>query len=84
MTEMEQRNKIHDCVSVIEKMPLITSCYVMGQGIASQAVWYINDEVGSIIGHSDKPNVRVRAFVNYPSNEVNDANRLEVSVMWPI
>ena len=30
MTEMEQRNKIHDCVSVIEKMPLITSCYVMG------------------------------------------------------
>ena len=54
---MEERNKIRDAIQIMEKLPLIANCYVVGQGIGSQAVWYLNDEVGSIIAHSDTPNV---------------------------
>ena len=69
---------------MLEKLPLIANLYILGQGIASQPVWYLNDEVGSIIGHSDTPNVKVRSFIHSPGNTINDPNRLEVSVMWPL
>ena len=82
--DMTERNKIHDAKQLLETLPLIANVYVLGQGIGSQAVWYLNDEVGSIIGHSDVPNVKVRSFINSPANTINDPNRLDVSVMWPV
>ena len=72
MTDMDERNKWRDAVEILEKLPLIANVYVVGQGIGAQAVWYLNDEVGSILGHSDTPNVRVRSFTHCPSNTVND------------
>ena len=70
----------------MKKLPLIASTYVVGQGIGIQAIWFINDEAGSLVGHSDTPNVKVRSFIHSPSNtmEADPSTRLEVSVMWPI
>lgn len=80
VTEIAERNKTRDALEIIEKLPLIANVYILGQ----ETIWYLNDEVGSIIGHSDTPNVKVRSFINSPSNSMNDENRIEVSVMWPV
>lgn len=84
LTEMTERNKIRDAMDILAKLPMLANVYVIGQGIASQPIWYVNDEVGSIVGHSDAPNVRIRSFIHSPTNELNDPDRLEVSIMWPI
>jgi len=83
IVEMEERNKIRDAIEIMQKLPLIANCYVVGQGVGSQAVWYLNDEVGSIIGHSDTPNVRMRSFINSPTSAFNDPNAIGFTVMWP-
>jgi len=72
ITEMAERNKMRDAMDLMEKLPMIASCYVIGQGIGSQAVWFLNDEVGSIISHSDTPNVKVRSFIHSPSSQMSD------------
>ena len=74
---------MRDAIEVMSKLPLISGCYSIGQGAASQGVWFINDEVGSLVGHSDQPNVRVRSFIHSPAKSMNDPDRLDVSVMWP-
>ena len=84
VTALSERNKIRNALDVMEKLNLIANVYVVGQGVASQAFWYVNDEIGSIIGHSDTPNMRMRSFIHSPPNALGDANRLEVSVIWPI
>ena len=84
VTALSERNKIRNALDVMKKLSLIANVYVVGQGPASQAFWYVNDEIGSIISHSDAPNVRMRSFIHSPSNTLNDVNRLEVSVIWPI
>ena len=80
VTEIAERNKTRDALMIIEKLPMLASVYILGQ----EPIWYLNDEVGSIIGHSDTPNIKVRSFIHSPSNNINDENRLEVSVMWPV
>ena len=70
ITEMEERNKIRDAIDILLKLPMIANVFVIGQGMASQPVWYLNDEVGSIISHSDDPNIRVRSFIHSPSNQI--------------
>ena len=70
ITDMDERNKIRDCMMLMEKLSLIAGVYVLGQGIGSQAVWYLPDEVGSLINHSDTPNVKVRSFIHSPANSV--------------
>ena len=84
ITVMDERNKVRDALEVLKKLSLLAGVYVVGQGINSQPFWYVNDEVGSIISHSDTPNVRMRSFIHSPSNQITDENRLEVSVIWPI
>lgn len=35
IVDMEERNKIRDAIQIMEKLPLIANCYVVGQGIGS-------------------------------------------------
>jgi tubulin--tyrosine ligase-like protein 12 len=35
-------------------------------------VWYLMDEVGSSMKHSDKPNFAVHPFIYSPNNKIDD------------
>lgn len=50
----------------------------------SEPVWFIQDEVGSSIAHSDSPNLRVSPFLYSPSNSVDDQDTIGFNVMWPV
>jgi tubulin--tyrosine ligase-like protein 12 len=47
-------------------------------------VWYINDEVGSAIRHSDSPNFAIHPFIYAPSNKLEDPHTITYSIAWPI
>lgn len=42
-------------------------------------IWYITDEVGSSIKHSDEPNLAVHPFIYAPNNEF-DSHTITYSV----
>jgi hypothetical protein len=46
------------------------------------SAWFVNDEVGSVVGHSDKPNVRMTSFLYSKTNSADDI--LAFTVLWPI
>jgi len=43
-------------------------------------VWYINDEVGCAMRHSDKPNFAMHPFI-YAPNQVMDGHTITYSVL---
>jgi hypothetical protein len=47
------------------------------------ATWYINDEIGSAINHSDVPNVALFPFIYSPSNKFGD-DMITYSILWPL
>jgi hypothetical protein len=44
-----------------------------------ESIWYVNDEVGSSISHSDAPNMAVHPFIYCPNNKF-DAQTITYSV----
>ena len=48
-----------------------------------ECIWYVMDELGTFINHSDKPNVVVIPFIFSKSNQFND-DMMTYSIMWPI
>ncbi|ESQ33251.1 hypothetical protein EUTSA_v10003638mg [Eutrema salsugineum] len=46
------------------------------------SLWYVMDELGSALGHSDEPNFRVAPFLFMPSGNLDSA--VSYSIMWPI
>ena len=52
--------------------------------IDEENVWYINDEVGSAIRHSDAPNFALHPFIYAPNNKFDDPHTITFSITWPI
>ncbi|CAH2079500.1 unnamed protein product [Thlaspi arvense] len=50
--------------------------------IDETSLWYVMDELGSALGHSDEPNFRVAPFLFMPSGNLGSA--VSYSIMWPI
>ena len=48
-TDMEMRKKYKAINALIAKLPAFADRYLVGQGLQAQAVWYVQDEVGSAI-----------------------------------
>ncbi|GLT68020.1 hypothetical protein SLA2020_402840 [Shorea laevis] len=49
--------------------------------IDETSVWYVMDELGSALRHSDEPNFRVAPFLYMP--EGNLASAVSFSILWP-
>ncbi|CAA7016089.1 unnamed protein product [Microthlaspi erraticum] len=50
--------------------------------IDETSLWYVMDELGSALGHSDEPNFIVSPFLFMPSGNLDSA--VSYSIMWPI
>ena len=48
-----------------------------------EPTFYINDEVGSAVSHSDSPNVKMVPFVYSKSGEDGDEDMTTVTLLWP-
>lgn len=83
ITNMGMRQKYKQINALIAKLPAFADQYLVGEGALAHAVWYMQDEVGSAIQHSDKPNVNVHAFMYSPNNSAKDANAISFNVLWP-
>lgn len=47
------------------------------------SIWYLNDEVGSSIEHSDSPNVKIIPFLFAEDNKQGH-NMIAYSLIWPV
>ncbi|KFK43033.1 hypothetical protein AALP_AA1G070000 [Arabis alpina] len=62
--------------------------YVMTYRLANEekidetSLWYVMDELGSALRHSDAPNFKVAPFLFMPSGNLESA--VSYSIMWPI
>lgn len=50
--------------------------------IDETSVWYVMDELGSAVRHSDEPNFRVAPFLFMPEGKLSSA--VSFSILWPI
>ncbi|XP_024017140.1 tubulin--tyrosine ligase-like protein 12 [Morus notabilis] len=50
--------------------------------IDETSVWYVMDELGSALRHSDEPNFRVAPFLFMPEGKL--ASAVSFSILWPI
>lgn len=50
--------------------------------IDETSVWYVMDELGSALRHSDEPNFRVSPFLYMPEGKL--ASAISYSILWPI
>ncbi|KAL3532696.1 hypothetical protein ACH5RR_006217 [Cinchona calisaya] len=69
---------------VINAMWLFLMTYRLAdeEKIDETSVWYVMDELGSALRHSDEPNFRVSPFLYLP--EGNLASAVSYSILWPI
>ena len=56
---------------------------VTSEKFDEEAIWYINDEIGTAINHSDNPNFALFPLIFSPSNTFKD-DMITYSVMWPL
>ncbi|EEF46277.1 protein binding protein, putative [Ricinus communis] len=62
--------------------------YLMSYRLADEekldetSVWYVMDELGSALRHSDEPNFRVAPFLFMPEGKLESA--VSYSILWPI
>ncbi|MQL78050.1 hypothetical protein Taro_010469 [Colocasia esculenta] len=68
---------------VINAMWLYLMTYRLAdeEKIDETSVWYVMDELGSALRHSDEPNFRVAPFLFMPEGKL--ASAISFSVLWP-
>ncbi|KAA8523324.1 hypothetical protein F0562_009747 [Nyssa sinensis] len=70
-------------VRVINAMWLYLMTYRLAdeEKIDETSVWYVMDELGSALRHSDEPNFRVSPFLYMPEGKL--ASAVSFSILWP-
>lgn len=83
--DKEQRAKEKQIRQVMDKIWMFAGNYrlVSNEQMDEESIWYIMDEVGSSISHSDVPNLAVHPFIYAPNNEF-DAQTITYSICWPL
>ena len=57
--------------------------YVQAGQMDEEATFYINDEIGSAISHSDFPNVKMMPFIWSKNNTESDPDTIVMTIVWP-
>lgn len=82
IVENDKREQERNIRIVMEKIWMYAGTYrvVSEDQMDEENIWYIMDEVGSAIKHSDNPNVAVHPFIYSPNNHF-DAHTITYSVI---
>ena len=81
--DMEDRKKTHAAVALFNKLQRVAGHYTVSEGGMQMTAWFVNDEVGSLINHSDTPNCKMMTLLYSKTNDKHDANLMPFTVMWP-
>ena len=81
VTDAAQRSRERDIRQVMQKLWMYVGTYrlVTEEQMDEENIWYINDEVGCSIRHSDSPNFAIHPFI-YAPNGTFDAHTITYSV----
>ena len=81
ISDLAAREKEKNIRKVLQKMWAYIGTYriVTDDQMDEENVWYINDEVGCAIRHSDQPNFAMHPFI-YAPNHTMDAHTITYSV----
>lgn len=83
MTEPTETDEVIDRVH--NRVFKLASCYRLAstEKLDETAIWYVNDELGSSITHSDNPEVVLAPFLYSPNLKVGE--ELEAfTIMWTV
>ncbi|KAF5202480.1 Tubulin--tyrosine ligase-like protein [Thalictrum thalictroides] len=81
LPELDPNESLADRVISAMWLYLMTYRLADEEKIDETSVWYVMDELGSALRHSDAPNFRVSPFLYMP--EGNLASAVSFSVLWP-
>jgi len=68
----------------VRNISKISNCYRLAntEQLDETSIWYVMDELGSGIQHSDIPNIAMAPFLFAPNNKF-DENMISYSLIWP-
>ncbi|KAF6162425.1 hypothetical protein GIB67_017313 [Kingdonia uniflora] len=81
LPEWTQEEPLPDRVISAMWLYLMTYRLADEEKIDETSVWYVMDELGSALRHSDAPNFRVSPFLYMPEGKL--ASAISFSVLWP-
>ena len=83
--DLGARTKEKKVLGVMDKMWRVINSYrlVKPGKMDEDPTFYVNDEVGCSIVHSDAPNTKLAPLIFSPNNKDDDHATMTYSVMWP-
>lgn len=71
--------------SICSSIFRLAGCYRLAspEKLDESSCWYINDELGSYISHSDQPKVKIIPFLYAPHSKL-DKDVVAYSLLWPL
>ena len=76
-----KRKRLQSAAALFSKVKRVAGHYTLNDGGVPVTAWFVNDEVGSVIGHSDTANVKMMTFLYSKTN--SPADLVPFTVMWP-
>ena len=86
VTDSAEREKERKVRKVMRELWKYVGTYrlVSESQMDEENIWYINDEIGSLMKHSDQPNFAMHPFIYAPNNKIDDPTTITYSVCWPL
>jgi tubulin--tyrosine ligase-like protein 12 len=84
--DLGERTKIKKNLKIMDDVWKFIGTYrLVKPGVMDEEpCFYVMDEVGNSIDHSDKPNMRMAPLIYSPNNKADDPAAYTYSIVWPI
>jgi tubulin--tyrosine ligase-like protein 12 len=82
----EEREVERNILKIMKNIWMFNGSYRLAKEnkIDESSIWYVPDEVGCAVAHSDQPNCVMMPFIYSPANSFTDENTITYSVLWPV